>query len=918
MAINPYSTPSRLEYRPLGLEKFAQPFSEMSKKLELENERINLTEDKLVDTDFAIKNLSYGTDPERAKALKEEFAAKRDAIAENLLATKDYRKAQRDLLKLQKLWTTHEEKVALEGNYQTWMDRVKEEKDRIGKQGGITKQEFEEWYNDELRKFGEKGGTSYIRNAENPEGTYNFITGKVGRTENLDEKLQKLELELGKAVPGQKVEGLLKAAGIDTTTMDKHFISTTIDEKNAADVARKVSQYLQTLPEYKPFFKEKVYYSLQNIKNAGQYDDYSQQLVNGQIAAIDKNIKAREEYLNSPKIKGDKEKDPEYQALLNARSQYEELKNAEKIDPQIVANLHEQQYLKSRYDKTALGNLLAYKNIEYDETFRDIPQPDTDGSGGSGSKIKDGLGVLAPTIYTPSNINSIFENISNANSKLLSSVKTINDIGGLRKTILRDLPGGSKTHNLFERQVAFRDAVISSNSIQEFKQELNSKGIKPTTEELNKLWKDFKSPKSPYMTALNNGINAGGLVYNNFVTGQTQIQNLKKSVAEDADFKVYSSKIGAESPLTGGGLGENNLGLSPEMFMAARLKVAGGGNDKTPVTDKDKWFATLGKLFDANNYTPEQLKKAGIDKNKIDVQVARNIQYRPLTMDQVARLKGFKNYGDAVLHDYDFGGIPIKSSIKIGKEETENTYFTSGLSGTPQQITNNFIVHAGRKGLKSEEMAYELLNDPKNQKILSEHFMTIDNVIRSSRTGSQGFAGLPGFDDEGNPEKGTDVLRGTGITPKIIVHNGQISLAVPYKHEGGTGTLTIEPQPGSEGLIGRIVRDNKSRLLKSNDPTDIQTYNTLSEAQFALIHGNAANDVSASNPANNVSQERKRAPITNIEIADSYGNPMKVKIVKTWQGDGVPPRFSIQLPDYKLMGDFATLTDLKIAMMQGR
>lgn len=909
MPVNPYSSPLKLEYKPLGLEAFAKPLSELSKKFELEEERANLVQDKVGEVDFDIKNLPYGTDPARAKALKEEFAAKRDAIAENLLSTKDYRTAQRDILRLQKEWNKHEEKLGLESNYATFAERDKQEAERVVK-GDLSPEEYQEWRKGEIRRFEEAGGTSYKKDEQNPYGTYNTITGKVGRIKNMSKEFDDTKRAIASDIKARKWDSALSRLGIDSLTEDAKYIQKEFEELKPEEIEQKVEQYMQGLERFKPWLKETASYKFDNLL----YDNKGQDYLPAAQQLITKNLNQNEAYIKQ--LEKDKKTDTEdYKIALENRAILQE--QFENPDKNMIKGLYVQDYMNKQYDAKALGNIFSINNVKSNYSFRDIPKPD-DGTGTDGTKTAGNLPVLTSTIYSPSNVTSIFENISAANSKLFNTVKSTNNVGGIRDTLLRGLTKGSNTGDLYERQVAFRDAVITSKTPAEFKQALNAKGIK-VGNELNDLWKKFKSPNSTYMTALNNGINAGEIEYNNLVTGQAQVANLKRSVGEDPDFKAYSAKIGAESPLTNTGIGNNNLGLSPERFISARLKIAGGGNDKTPITKEDKWYATLGKLFDANSYTDEQLKKAGIKRQDIPVNATYNVQYRPLTMNQVAKLKGYKNYADAVLNDYDFGGLPMKTSIEIGEKGLENTYFTKGLSGTPQQITTQFMVHAGRKGLKSEEMAYELLNDPKNQKTLSEHFMTIDNVIRGSAIGSKGFAGLPGFDDEGNPEPETQVLRGEGITPKIVVHNGQISLAVPYKHKDGTGTLTVEPQPGSEGLVSRIIRDNKKRLAKSNDPTDIETYNTLSEAEFGLIYGNDLNDIKANNPANTVYAEKKVLPLKTFYYPDANGNPSKVSIAKVWQGEGVPARFTIRFADGSLLNqDFATVRDLKIAMQQGR
>lgn len=875
MGIIASSTPLQYEYKPLNLEAFAAPLAKMQ-------EQLDNTKDAVANAEFDISHLQYGTDPQKAKALQELVTSKRDEIAKNLIDSKNYRQANREILRLQKLWKEDPEKLALEGNLKTWNERVKEEKERIDKPGGIKKHEFEEWYKDELKKFQEKGGTSYVRNAENPEGTYNIVTGKVGRTENLDEKLQKLELELGKAVPGQKVEGLLKSMGIDYTTMDKHLVSTTIDEKNAADVARRVSNYLKELPEFKPFFKEKAYYGLENIKNAGQYDEYSKQLLNNQLSAIDQSIKAREDYLNNPKIKGDKEKDPQYQSLLDAKQQYEELKNAEKLDPQIVANLHEQQYLKQRYDKTALGNLLAYKNIEHNEVFNDIPQ-DKDGSGGGGGSMEfTNTPFLLPkeyqTFVTPTLQKQMFE----SNKKLHSTVTGINDLG-IRNVILRGVEKGSDYSDIFTRQKVLRNSLIQSNNPQTLQQNLNKSGLKVSTEEANQLFKTFKSPNSASMTRLNQLIDQGEMPYQGVVSGKTNMETVKNAALKDNDVRSVFNDVGNTVPFysfKGGSLG-------------------GGASINVPKT------ALL------SNYTsPEQqkiIKKYNITAGK----------YGIISFNDIARLNGFSDFKTAAIKNPElFKGLKINTnelSQTLGKDAKKETNYYNWLGGEDEDVTafaKKALVGIGTRGIKSEEMAYNLLNDKANNKLLATHFSTLDQVLANGV--KSGFAGQPGFDDKGNPEEGTDIKVSENALPKFVFHGGNTYIGVPYKHKGGSGTLYVVPQTGSNTYISQVINTHRQELKKHDDPLSKEAYESLSNIAYSLKYGNDVNDVYANTAIFDVNKIKPTKTLGAIILPSPSGNADRVEIVKQYKAEGVPPTYGIRyIGEKEIYGNYGSLAALR-------
>ena len=64
MAVNPLSTPLKTEYKPLGLEAFAQPLSDMQAKFDTVKQEIEAA-------DFALSRLSQ--DDPRAKELLKEI-----------------------------------------------------------------------------------------------------------------------------------------------------------------------------------------------------------------------------------------------------------------------------------------------------------------------------------------------------------------------------------------------------------------------------------------------------------------------------------------------------------------------------------------------------------------------------------------------------------------------------------------------------------------------------------------------------------------------------------------------------------------------------------------------------------------------------------------------------------------------------
>ena len=118
MPISPYSTPIQYEYKPLNLSAFAAPLSEMQQKFDI-------VTDAVESADFAISNLPYGTDPERAKELVKLVKSKRDELSKSLSETKNYKQAATKLKELNTLWAKDPELNALQANAKLWAERDK-------------------------------------------------------------------------------------------------------------------------------------------------------------------------------------------------------------------------------------------------------------------------------------------------------------------------------------------------------------------------------------------------------------------------------------------------------------------------------------------------------------------------------------------------------------------------------------------------------------------------------------------------------------------------------------------------------------------------------------------------------------------------------------------------------------------------
>ena len=254
----------------------------------------------------------------------------------------------------------------------------------------------------------------------------------------------------------------------------------------------------------------------------------------------------------------------------------------------------------------------------------------------------------------------------------------------------------------------------------------------------------------------------------------------------------------------------------------------------------------------------------------------------------------------------------------LGKDARAQTNWYNYFGGNivpVSELVNQAVSGVGARGVKSEEMAYNLLNDKANNKLLATHFSTLDQVLANGV--KSGFAGQPGFDDKGNPEEGTDIKVSENALPKFVFHGGNTYIGVPYKHKGGSGTLYVVPQTGSNTYISQVINTHRQELKKHDDPLSKEAYESLSNIAYSLKYGNDVNDVYANTAIFDVSKAEPIKTLGVITMPDSSGNGKTVEIVKQYKGQGVPPSYGIRYTGSEnVMGNYGSVNALRTAIMQ--
>lgn len=165
MPFSPYSTPLQFEYKPLGLERFAEPLAQMQQQYDM------LSTDIQKPT-YAIQSLP-GTDEAKATALQAHYDKQRDEMASNLLKNRNTRGVAKQIAELNQIHTSHPEIQAMQGNLQQYQTYAKEQKERVDK-GKISEDEYKKNISNAMSLYESKKGLNY----DYSTGNYNQLNFK--------------------------------------------------------------------------------------------------------------------------------------------------------------------------------------------------------------------------------------------------------------------------------------------------------------------------------------------------------------------------------------------------------------------------------------------------------------------------------------------------------------------------------------------------------------------------------------------------------------------------------------------------------------------------------------------------------------------------------------------------------------------
>lgn len=843
MPISPYSTPIQYEYKPLNLSAFAAPLSEMQQKFDIATEQIDAA-------DFAIENLPYGTDPERAKELIKTVKDKRDELAKNLSETKNYKQATSKLRELNSLWQKDPELNALQSNAKLWAQRDKEERERIDKPNGITRDQYIQWRNDEINKYKKGEGAKFEATAADKEGTYNVITGSTGRLADLDKEFRDLQIEIAKLNPEKSISYFTQN-GVSMSPEEKVAFQTTIDSKNAGEIARETEKYLRQIPKFKAWGTEVAKYNFGEKSKYGEnLKEVGEPVIKSSLASIDAEIAAG--VAEGIKNKKDFKKSEDYKSLMDIKEDLTKMSETGEYDPNMIQSLYTQQHLDKLYGSEDIANILAYENIKKTGTVRKNYEWEAAQKAAAAAAEANAGIVVTPTTEEKYTINSISKEKTSTSKDLYTAAKSINNLSG---GVVRSVIMGDKNSSDYKRLIKNPGQIIAkqkqllgaitttknnNGNWQNFKNEANSRGINMSDKEAKTLWTDMTARGNSNITNFEKNIQKSEDSFIRYNTAENLLDDIKKNAEETDEYKKVMQEVGQSKKL--------NIKLQP------------GENYKT--------YQERAKLFSGLSYSKEQLKKAGITTSGLN---------QDLTFNQVAKLNGYKNFEDASKKGFDFKGATTKEGFL-------------GSSGVKvDNIIKNTINDVYQKGLTKQEMAYRVTGSKEVDKVLGGTFLGATDLLSFKPAYAENWNDQPGFDDEGNLAEGTKL--NPSKSPKLAMHGNRLLFEIPIITKGGgTATVTVEPKAGMSVFNTKLLKPLEI-ATRTEDPHDKQVNSMLKVALF----NNKFKDNNLSTQLVKSVSPKEKTSVSLYKVP--YDNNSVIEVRKIQNESGTDPILKVAIVD---------------------
>lgn len=333
MPINPFSTPMKTEYKPLGLERFMQPLSQMQAKFDVAKSEID-------DTKYKLERMSQ--DDPRAKEILSDLNQRTGELSENLVRTGNYRQATQKLKSLNREYAENPEIQAITSNYTNYKNTYNEIVKRI-EEGKNTEEDLQLWDYNIKNKY---EGAQY----DPVSKSYSTLSTRPP-VENLEDEFRKEALALAKMTV-ENAWNEIQNMGLDVYG-DRQILETIYKSKDLNKITPEIENFLKNSDKYKNWIEEtarrKFYMNHNESKKAYQRglseSVFADDVVEDSLNLIDKGIK---EAIGKGNI--DNPEDPDtFNQLQNVRENI--IDQIASGDPNIYEQLAENLFVQQSFGK---------------------------------------------------------------------------------------------------------------------------------------------------------------------------------------------------------------------------------------------------------------------------------------------------------------------------------------------------------------------------------------------------------------------------------------------------------------------------------------------------------------------------------------------------------------------------------------
>jgi hypothetical protein len=792
MAISPYSTarPVNFEYKPMGLEAFAKPLSAMQEKYDKASEDLEKLP-KLFN--------SLPIDDPRRTEIEKSIQEANDRVKEEFLKTGNYKQAQRDILALQKKFTTDPEKLHLEEQLKKELAIDKALRERLDK-GEYSKEDYIKDKNLRMKDYEVAGGANWKSETEK-----NSIKDRM-MVKDQSKEISELAFKLMNATPTQKRNYLGNYKAVDGTVFTKQAIDQMIEEKNTWNSVDNVMAIIKQDSQFSSYFNDRSDLNLRTLKyDKDRYSETSKELLTNTTNALEKEI----EKVQKSKKPEDK-KFVESEAFKNAQQRLEEYKSmisgSKPIDENIVDNLYNQRFVNEQ-----LGIVNQYADLLYDKditksrsnmTYRAYDLGLENDGKGNLFVPSIGLNPLTDTSILPETIEQQKINSTQNSKSFTQQLKT----NGQANILINN----QHWYNGRNKDYLYR--INSDGTVEaKHKQKGNVFTLKQNDADNvkdNILENISKNPDRVFQRT-NSVIKAYDKNINNV---EGFVKELKKIGVSDADarkqFKTLQNKDTYRTIETNLQQLEQdatnyNLANEADKLLNEKLKQSPAYQELNNIIKNTlQGKVSESTLYYSNQYPAEKIKKLGIpiDKNYL------------LTGEQVAKLNGFSSFTEAYNKGF-FNQVLLEGAttktFNIDKQIYEDLGIDNPLSlwgrtgATIGSLKKSIKSAYAKTGQAQLQMTYTIDGDEKLNKRITQLAPstyvagTFDPVLGSWDKHIDK-EGNPFFDEKGNPEKG--VIRDEKADRVgVIPFANQAGLILGYKNKdtGATISVMVKPKKGT-------------------------------------------------------------------------------------------------------------------------